>query len=191
MTTVAEMLFDNPADGVAALTHELEIANVLAGGLIPGGDAAAAIVGLLDTPVESLVIPAWAKFTAVQRACAETRAQPGSRQQIRAGHHTIQSTQHPRLEAEIDNTSIPVLTLDLIVSLTVDAIVATVAAGRVVTVALGEVNAQVTLKCGDATLAQRAVNRVVLPDVIDIDALTSKATSRPPEQLGTRPETLQ
>jgi hypothetical protein len=190
MTTVAEMLFDHPADGVAALTHELEIANVIAGGLIPGGDAAAAIVGLLDVPVESLVIPAWAKFAAVQRACAETRAQPGSRQQVRAGHHTIRSTQHPRLEAEVDNTSIPVLTLDLTVSLSMDAIVATVAAGRVVTVALGDVNGEVTLNCGDVTLAKRTVNHVVLPDVIDVDALTSGATSRPPEQLGTRPEML-
>jgi hypothetical protein len=84
-----------------------------------------------------------------------------------------------------------VLTLDLIVSLSVDAIVATVAAGRVVTVALGDVNGEVTLNCGDATLAQRAVNRVVLPDVIDVDALTSRATSRPPEQSGTRTEASQ
>ncbi len=174
MTTVSDMLFDNPADGVATLTHELETANVLNNDLVPAGDAAAGILDLLDIPVDGLIASAWAKFAAVQKACAETRADPGSRQQVRVGHHSIQSTQHPRLEAEIDNRSIPLLTLDLIVSLTVDASVVTVAAGRVVTIALGDVNAEVTLNCGDVTLAKRAVNHVVLPDVIELgDAPTS------------------
>jgi hypothetical protein len=167
MTTVSDLLFDNPADGVVMLTHELERANVLTGDVVPAGDAAAGILDLLDFPVENLVASAWAKFAAVQKACAETRADPGSRQQVSVGHHSIQSTQHPRLEAEINKRSFPLLSLDLIVSLGVDAIVVTVAAGRVVTVALGDVNAEVTLNCGDVTLAKRAVKHVVLPDVIE------------------------
>src|SRR6266571_3898446 len=130
MTTVSDLLFDNPADGVPMLTQELESANVLTGDLVPAGDSAAAILDLLDTPVGNLIASAWAKFAAVQKACAETRAKPGSRQQVRAGHQSIQSTQHPRLEAEIDHRSIPLLTLDLIVSLTMDAVVVTVAGGR-------------------------------------------------------------
>jgi hypothetical protein len=191
MTTVSEMLFDKPSDGVAAVTHELETANVLAGDLVPAGEAAAAILELLDIPVERLIASAWEKFVAVEKACAETRAQPGSRQQVRAGHRTIQSTQHPRLEAEIDNTSVPLLTLELIVSLSVDAIVVTVAAGRIVTVALGDANGEVTLNCGDVTLAKRAVNHVVLPHVIDVGDSTSGPDAHPPQPPGTVPETSQ
>jgi len=176
MTTVSDLLFDNPADGVAMLTHELESANVLTGDLVPAGDAAAALLDLLDTPVGDLIVSAWDKFGTVQKACAETRAKPGSRQQVRVGHHSFQSTQHPRLEAEIDNKSIPLLTLDLILSLTVDGVVVTVAAGRVVTVALGDATGEIKLNCGDVTLAKRAVTGVVLPDVIEPgDAPTSAA----------------
>ena len=98
---------------------------------------------------------------------------PGSRQQVRAGHRTIQSTQHPRLEVDIDNKSITLLTLDLIVSLSVDAIVVTVAGGRVSTVALGDANGEVTLTCRGITLAKRAANHVVLPHVIDANVPTS------------------
>jgi hypothetical protein len=167
MTSVRDLLFDNPADAVATLTHALESSEVLTSDLVPAGDAAAAIFDLLDTPVGTLAVSAWAKIAAVQKACAETRVDSGSRQQVRVGHHTIQSTQHPRLEAEIDNRSIPLLTLDLMVSLTMDAAVVTIAAGRVVTVALGDATAEITLNCGDVTLAKRAVNHVLLPDVLE------------------------
>lgn len=181
MTTVSDLLFDNPADGVPTLTQELESANVLTGDLVPAGDSAAAILDLLDTPVGNLIASAWAKFAAVQKACAETRAKPGSRQQVRAGHQSIQSTQHPRLEVEVDNRSIPLLTLDLIVSLTMDAVVVTVAAGRVVTVALGDATGEITLKSGDVTLAKHAVNHVVLPHVIEpADDPTSAADALSP-----------
>jgi hypothetical protein len=67
MTTVSDLLFDNPPDGVAMLTHELETANVLTGDLVPAGDAAAAILDLLDTPVGGLIASAWDKFGTVQK----------------------------------------------------------------------------------------------------------------------------
>jgi hypothetical protein len=168
MTTVRDLLFDNPADAVATLTHKLETANLLTSDLVPAGDAAAGILDLLDSPVGNLIASAWAKFAAVQKACEETRNKPGSRQEVRVGHHTIQSTQHPRLEAEIDNKSIPLLTLELVVSLTMDAVVITVASGRVVTIALGDATGETKLNCGDETLAEHTVTHVVLPDLIDL-----------------------
>jgi hypothetical protein len=168
MTTVRDLLFDNPAEAVGTLTHELETTRVLTSDLVPAGDAAIGIVDLLDSPVGNLIASAWAEFAAVQKACAETRDAPGSRQEVRVGRHTIQSTQHPRLEAEIDNRSIPLLTLELVVSLTMDAVVVTVAAGQVVTIALGEATGEIKLSCGDVTLAEHTVTRVVLPDVIDV-----------------------
>jgi hypothetical protein len=179
MTTVSDLLFDNPPDGVAMLTHELETANVLTGDLVPAGDAAAAILDLLDTPVGGLIASAWDKFGTVQKACAETRAQPGSRQQVRVGHHSFQSIQHPRLEAEIDNKSIPLLTLDLALSLTVDGVVVTVAAGRVVSVALADTTGEIKLNCGDVTLAKRAVTHVVLPHVIERGEAPTGAAEAP------------
>jgi hypothetical protein len=177
MTTVRDLLFDDPADAVATLTHKLEIANVLTSDLVPAGDAAAGIAHLLDNPVGNLIASAWAKFAAVQKACEETRNKPGSRQEVRVGHHTMQSTQHPRLEAEIDNRSIPLLTLELVVSLTMDAVVVTVASGRVVTIALGDATGEIRLNCGDVTLADHLVTHVFLPDVIDLGDVPTSASA--------------
>jgi hypothetical protein len=191
MTTVSEMLFDNPNDGAASLTHELETSNVLAGSLVAAGDAAAAILDLLDIPAVGVVTEAWSKFAAVQKACEETRTHPGARQQVRAGHRTIRSTQHPRLEVDVDNQSIPLLTLELIVSLSVDAIVVTVTAGRISSVSLGDANGEATLTCGEMTLAKRTVHHVLLPQLIDIDHAPSGEPSSPPGQVQNRPETMQ
>jgi hypothetical protein len=182
MTTVREMFFEDRANGVAALTHELS--KVPTGDRVPRGDIAAAIFDLLDTPIGNLVVSAWSKFREVQTACAETDGKPGARQQVRVGRRTMQSIQHPRLEAEIDDESVLSLTFDLVVTLTVDAIVITVADGHVVTVGLGDVSGEATLSWKHVQLARGAAERVVLPHVIHVEHAPTSKNAAEPELLG-------
>jgi hypothetical protein len=136
MTTVAELLFERPADRAEQINRELEKragALGLLGYGVPGltRQVANAIAGLLDLPIGGLVLSAWKKQQAIQAACAQTRGIPGATASVVVASHTLQTSQQPRVYLDVAGGQVPILELALALTLDIDAITVNVLEGNV------------------------------------------------------------
>ncbi|MGE5830211.1 MAG: hypothetical protein ACM30G_17890 [Micromonosporaceae bacterium] len=172
MTTVAELLFERPADRADQINRQLEqragALGLLSHG-VPGltRQVATAIASLLDLPIGGLVLQAWRKQQAILKACEQTRGVPGATASVVVANHTLQTSQQPRVYLDVAGAQVPILELALALTLDIDAITVNVLEGHVTGCGAGTAAAAgelgVAMPGGQAhPLFQRSLKRIHL-----------------------------
>ena len=134
-----------------------------------------AIVEVLATPLDDLLLWAWTQHRDIRRACDETRDVPGSRRPVVLSSHTFESTQRPHLVVDIDGIDHSFCELAITVTLTIAWATLTVTSGRIESVQLGQVTSMASLTSG-SWLRVTTGPRVLDLDLID---LTREADPKP------------
>lgn len=122
-----------------------------------------AVLAVLDFPMSDLILKAWEAFEKVRDARVQTRGKPRARVLVLVGGHTLSSTQHPKIECDLNGTRIFDLTLDLELSLRFEGVVVTVVAGEIAEIGPGSALGKVSLKAKGVTLVPDREVRVTLP----------------------------
>lgn len=137
MTRLADILLAAPDTAAETISRRLDsLGIVLAPVAIAGGgnlprQVAESIAAFLAMPLGNIVLWAWDEHQAVQRACAETRDRPGATRSLAVGRHTLTSTQRPRIRLDVAGQDLPLLDLELSLTVHVVSIVIEVREGQV------------------------------------------------------------
>lgn len=180
MTSVLDLLFDEPATARSSLAGRFEASDVLSnllrvGGLsLPNADVAGALVELLDQPVGNLVLHGWGTHRSIRKARAATAADPGSREIVRLFEHVVTSTQEPTITADVRGAEIEVARMTLEVEVRLSAANLVVEGGEISQVKTGSSQGKASLKVGKIVLAERsetALSDSALSDVTPSDGI--------------------
>ncbi len=168
MTTVASVLFGGPEAGRESLDAGLGPAGLdlgrfrLSGVAIDPTQVSVALLRLLDMSLGNVAMEAWHKYAEVARAKRRTAAEPGSRQVVELGEHTVTSIHTPTVHATLGAAAITLLRLKLEMEITVSSLTLLVEHGRVVDSRPGRARASLTLSGEGTTLVKKEFQPVDL-----------------------------
>lgn len=168
MTSLTTLLFDTSTAARSRLDAALGPGGLDLGQITVGGfaiqppEVSGALVDLLDMPIGNLAVQGWEHSASVERAKQRTLSDPGSREVVSMGEHTIRSTQSPTVDASLGGTSLTVLQLDIDVRITVTAVRLVIEEGSITSATAGPARARATVTAGGATLFSRETRPVDL-----------------------------
>ena len=177
MTTIAELLYDDPASAVQQLRDEIEHVHVV--GDLPepvaaishlGDQLAEAIGEFLHMPVGNLLFAAFEKHQAIHDACVQTRGKRGATAAVVIAEHTLTSSQRPQIDIDVAGKDVELLELVLTVTLHIQMLTVTVTEGEVASYAAGDTASTAELGIARANgdshvLVQKELPHVTLPPV--------------------------
>jgi hypothetical protein len=168
MTSLTTLLFDTQAAARSRLDAALGPGGLDLGQITVGGFAieppqvSGALIGLLDMPIGNLAVHGWEHSAAIERAKQRTLSDPGSREVVTLGEHTIRSTQSPTVDASVGGAKVTLLQLDIKVTITVTGVRLVVEEGRIASATPGPARAGATVSAGGTTLFSRETRPVDL-----------------------------
>jgi hypothetical protein len=168
MTSLTTLLFDTATAARSRLDAALGPGGLDLGQITVGGFAiqppqvSGALLDLLDMPVGNLAVQGWEHSASVERAKQRTLADPGSREVVSLGEHTIRSSQSPTVDASLGGARVTLLQLDIEVTITVTGVRLVVEEGRIASATTGPARAGATVSAGGATLFSRETRPIDL-----------------------------
>jgi hypothetical protein len=178
MTQLADVLLTAPDTAAETISRRLDTLGIvlapvaIAAGVDLPRQVADSIADFLAMPVGNIVFWAWDKHHAVQRACLETRDRPGATLSLAVGRHTLTATHRPRIRLDVAGQDLPLLDLELSLTVHVVSIVIEVREGQVT--GSGPGHASVIAELGAArpgggspvVLLHKETPRVTLPPCV-------------------------
>jgi len=165
-TTARDLLFPSEAAGKKVLGNQSRAVLADLPKVLSPDKIITAVLAVLDFPLSDLLFTAWEGYDQVRMAKAETRGTIKARKQVRIGGHTVRSTQHPKIECDLEGTRIFDLILDFELSLRFDGVVVTVVEGEVVSIGPGSALAKASLKAKGVTLVPDRERRITFPEPV-------------------------
>jgi hypothetical protein len=152
MTTIAELLFDDPRNAVRSIREQIDRVHVVDALPQPvatvshlGDQLAEAIGEFVHMPVGNLLFSAFDKHRAITDACAQTRGKPGATAAVVVAEHTLTSSQRPQVEIDVAGKDLELLELVLTVTLHLQMLTVMVTDGQVVGYSAGEADSNAEL----------------------------------------------
>ena len=168
MTTLTMLLFGSAARGRRYFDNVLgpggfDVHQVRVAGLaVDAPQVSGALLDLLDQPLSAVCATAWNSMREVRRARRRTLEDPGSREVVALGAHTVTSTQEPSVEATVGGATVTVLHVLVEVEVKVSGLRLVVEGGQVARTVPGEARARARVSVEGAVLVDREFQPVDL-----------------------------
>jgi hypothetical protein len=130
-------------------------------------EAGAAVAGLLDVSLVSVLVSAWKTHQDLTSAARRTMAVPGSTELVTLAEHQITSAMHPYVTVSVDGRHVATIQIDLSLLFDVKALMAGIRDGRMVALHSGHCDVTATLAIDQSDVISRQA-RLQLPGVIPL-----------------------
>ena len=181
MTTLTTLLFGSAARGRRYFDTVLgpagfDVHQVTVAGLaVEPPQVSGALLDVLDQPLSTVCATAWNSMREVRRARRHTLEEPGSREVVALGAHTVTSTQEPSVEASVGGATVTVLHVLLEVEVKVSGLRLVVEVGQVTRTLAGDARARARVSVEGAVLVERDFQPVDLGEPPEPSALPTSA----------------
>jgi hypothetical protein len=134
------------------------------------------LADVLQLPIMDLLAAGWRKWDELIAAARRTLANPGESDVVELANRHITSSQHPRIEVELDGEKIATIDFEIEVTIEVHAVTAIVTSGKLSALRSGQADIEVTLAIANEEVAKKT-RRFELP--LEISLGTGILLARP------------
>jgi hypothetical protein len=134
------------------------------------------LADVLQLPIMDLLAAGWRKWDELIAAARRTLANPGESDVVELANRQITSSQHPRIEVELDGEKIATIDFEIEVTIEVHAVTAIVTSGKLSALRSGQADIEVTLAIANEEVAKKT-RRFELP--LEISLGTGILLTRP------------
>lgn len=130
------------------------------------GAMARRVPELLQTPFSAILARAWKDVEEVRRAIVTTRESPGRTELVALADRTVTSEHKPSLEFYEGGTQFTEIEFVVLVDIDIRGLLLEIEKGTICRIRTGDVQLKGTLKLGDFTLAEKALEPIRIPGEI-------------------------
>jgi len=155
-------------------------------------DLASKIGELLDIKIHDVLLTAWKKVEALQKALEDSKQTPGKMVYLDLTEHSIDYETKPFIDVKIKSASVKKLTLTVLLNLKVKGFVLKIQNGAIRELQTGNCEAKGSIKYGTLSIAEKKLEPIKFPFSIPILGLISnpipETTPEAEPAAGTEPK---